>query len=261
MTSDAALHAQVAWVVGASGALGQAIAAALAGEGARVFASSRQARTLERQARAAQGTREGAIEALPVDVTNSKSVATAVRHVMDSAGRIDILVNTTTVPRFGAFETLGDEQWSEVLETKLMGYVRTLRAVLPVMATQQYGRVVNISGRGGRQPTAAHLPGSCANAAVNLLTKGLADSYGHRNIRVNAVAPGPIRSDRLDRLLQASTAANDRDASGQVRMTSPIQRPGTPQDVADAVLYLVSPRSDYITGIVLQVDGGGTVSL
>jgi NAD(P)-dependent dehydrogenase (short-subunit alcohol dehydrogenase family) len=261
MTSDLALHGQVAWVVGASGAIGQAVAGALADAGAQVFASSRQARTLEPLARPAQGTREGCIEVLPVDVTSTKSVAAAVRQIMDSAGRIDILVNTTTVPRFGAFETLGDEQWWEVLDTKLMGYVRTLRAVLPVMAAQQYGRVVNITGRGGRQPTAAHLPGSCANAAVNLLTKGLADSYGARNIRVNAVAPGPIRSDRLDQLLQASATANDRDAPGQLRMASPIQRPGTPQDVADAVLYLISPRSDYITGIVLQVDGGGTVTL
>lgn len=261
MTPGISLQGQIAWVVGASGALGQAVSGTLADAGVRVFASGRQPRALELLVRAANNPQDGCIEALPVDVTSSGSVASAVRSIMDAAGRIDILINTTTVPTFGAFETLGDAEWSEVLDTKLMGYVRTLRAVLPVMAAQQYGRIVNITGRGGRQPSAAHLPGSCANAAVNLLTKGLADSYGARNIRVNAVAPGPIRSDRLDRLLQASAQANDRDAPGQLRMGSPIQRQGTPQDVADAVLYLVSPRSDYITGIVLQVDGGGTVTV
>lgn len=261
MTAAAALRGQVAWVVGASGALGQAISITLAESGVRVFASARHSRTLAPLTRLPASAEHGQIEALPVDVIDNGSVESAVRHIVDAAERIDILVNTTTVPTFGAFEDLGDAEWSQVLDTKLMGYVRTLRAVLPVMASQQYGRIVNITGRGGRQPTAAHLPGSCANAAVNLLTKGLADSYGARNIRVNAVAPGPIRSARLDRLLQASAQTNDRDAPGQIRTSSPIQRQGTPQDVADAVLYLVSPRSDYITGIVLQVDGGGTVTV
>lgn len=251
---------QVAWVVGASGAIGQAIASALAADGIHVFASGRQSLALEPLVRPSDSS-HGCVEALPVDVRCDGSVASALRSILGSLGRLDILVNTTTVPTFGPFEQLSDAQWLEVLDTKLMGYVRTLRAVLPVMIGQQYGRIVNITGRGGRQPSAAHLPGSCANAAVNLLTKGLADTYGSRNIRVNAVAPGPIRSDRLQHLLRASRQANEPDTPGQLRMNSPIPREGTPEDVANAVLYLVSPRSDYITGIVLQVDGGGTVAL
>lgn len=261
MTPGVSLQGQVAWVVGAAGALGQAVSATLADAGVRVFASGRQSRTLEPLVRAADDPQDGRIEALPVDVRSSDSVTSAVRTIINAAGHVDILVNTTTLPTFGAFETLGDDAWLEVLDTKLIGYVRTLRAVLPAMAAQQYGRIVNITGRGGRQPSAVHLPGSCANAAVNLLTKGLADSYGARNIRVNAVAPGPIRSDRLNRLLQASAQVNDGGAPGQLRMASPLQRQGRPQDVADAVLYLVSPLSDYITGIVLQVDGGGTMTV
>ena len=261
MTSDASLHGQVAWVVGASGAIGRAVVGALAAAGVHVFASGRQRAPLDLLARAADGPQDGRIDALPVDVTSTDSVAAAVRGIAAAAGRIDILVNSTTLPVFGPFEALDDAQWSVVLDTKLMGYVRTIRAVLPLMTAQQYGRIVNITGRGGRQPSAAHLPGSCANAAVNLLTKGLADAYGARNIRVNAVAPGPIRSDRLQRLLAASGQANDPDAAGQIRLTSAIPRQGTPEDVADGVLYLVSPRSDYITGTVLQVDGGGTATL
>jgi 3-oxoacyl-[acyl-carrier protein] reductase len=253
---ETSLRGRVAWVTGASGALGQAVARVLAAEGAEVFATSRRAAPLGALAAEASG-----IRALPADVTDATSVTAAARHIANAAGRIDILVNSTTLPIFGPFEELDDAQWLTVLDAKLMGYVRTMRAVLPGMAAREYGRIVNISGRGGRQPSAAHLPGSCANAAVNLLTKGLADAYGAKNIRINAVAPGPIQSERLERLIEAGGPTNQEEAPGRLRLATPIPRLGRPDEVAEAVLFLVSDRSNYTTGTVLQVDGGGTGSL
>ena len=165
------------------------------------------------------------------------------------------------MPIFGAFETLDDAQWLAVLDAKLLGYMRTMRAVLPGMAAQHYGRIVNISGRGGRQPSAMHLPGGCANAAVNLLSKGLADLYAGDNIRINVVAPGPIRSDRLERLIAASGRGNEAEGPGRLRVDTPIPRQGNPEDVADAVAFLVSDRAAYTTGAVLPVDGGGLATV
>lgn len=198
---------------------------------------------------------------MPADVTDAEAVNAAAGAIVTAAGRIDILINSTTLPIFGPFETLEDAQWLAVLDAKLLGYMRTMRAVLPGMAAQHYGRVVNISGRGGRQPSAMHLPGGCANAAVNLLSKGLADIYASENIRINVVAPGPIRSDRLERLIAASGHGNDSQAPGRLRIDTPIPRNGYPDDVAEAVLFLVSDQSAYTTGAVLPVDGGGLATV
>src|SRR5690606_37423729 len=106
------------------------------------------------------------------------------------------------------------------------------------------------------------LPGSAANAAVNVLTKGLANIYGPRGIRINAVAPGPIASQRYDRIAEANRRLGEK--SGTARAGSPrapLGDIGQPSDVADAVCYLASDRARHITGIVLQVDGGGTAAL
>lgn len=256
MAEDQSPDGRVAWVTGASGALGGAVALRLAAEGVQVFASSRRAEPLERLA-----GENARIRPLPTDVTDTAAVTAAARAIVTAAGRIDILVNATTLPIFGPFETLDDAQWLAVLDAKLLGYMRTMRAVLPGMAAQHYGRIVNIGGRGGRQPSAMHLPGGCANAAVNLLSKGLADLYAGDNIRINVVAPGPIRSDRLDRLIAASGPGNDAQAPGRLRVDTPIPRQGHPDDVADAVLFLVSDRSAYTTGAVLPVDGGGLAAV
>lgn len=233
---------RVAWVVGASGALGGATARALARQGAAVVLSGRNADAL-----AALAEEIGPqAEASPINIADDSSVRAAADLIAAKHGRIDFLVNSSSVSVFGDFLSLTDEDWLNVFNAKHLGYVRTLRATIPHMIAAQFGRIVNVSGRGGQHPSRIHLPGGSANAAVDLLTKGLSKIYAEHNIRINAVSPGPIRSPRL-----AAMQGAGRPAKG------PVLGDGQPDDVADAVLYLLSERSRFITGAALQVDGGG----
>lgn len=253
---------RVAWVTGASGAIGRAIVSALARESGHVFISSRNGQSLEDLARELKPSSTSArITVLPMDVVDQGQVDAAARTVT-AAGRLDVLVNSTTRPIFGDPLELADADWDAVMQAKFMGYLRTMRAVLPLMQRQRGGCIVNISGRGGHQPTSpAHLPGSAANAAVNVLTKGLANIYGPHGIRINAIAPGPIASERYDRIAAANQKLGETSA-GQVQAPqAPLGNVGQPADIADAVCYLASDRARHVTGIVLQVDGGGTASL
>ena len=257
---DLALRGKVAWITGATGAIGRAVARALLAEGVETVLSARNAASLEALAGELSNSGPARAHAMPLDVTTRAAVDAAAKRIAVDCGRIDILVNSTTLPVFGDFPELMDEDWEIVIQTKYLGYMRCIRAVLPYMQHQGGGAIVNITGRGGHQPSPAHLPGSSVNAAVNTLTKGLADLHGKDNIRINAIAPGPIQSERLDRLMEKSREVQERGAAGY-RSKTPIARLGRPQDVADAALYLISERAGFVTGTVMQVDGGGTATV
>ena len=248
---------QVAWIIGAAGTLGRAIAGAFADAGAHVVLSSRRGAALRQVAAELPRAAAGRTEVVTLDIASDAHVVRVARGIKRRRSRIDVLVNCTAAPVFGDFLTLSDADWQTVLQAKLLGYVRTMRAVIPYMVEQGGGSIVNVSGRGGRQPTPAHLPGCCANIAVNLLTKGLADQYGASGVRINAVAPGPIESARHHEIARSNTALKS--AAGT--RLPPLGRLGFPADIADAVLYLASSRSSFVTGVTLQVDGGGTAAI
>jgi NAD(P)-dependent dehydrogenase (short-subunit alcohol dehydrogenase family) len=231
------LAGKVVWITGASGAIGSCVAEHLAAEGVQVVVSGRNVHALPAE--------NGHIKRLVVDITDTASVQQGADAILRDFGRIDGLVTCTTVPGFGDFLALTDEQWHEVLDTKLLGSIRPTRAVLGAMIQQAAGSVVMISGRGGTVPPPRHLPGACTNAALNLLVQGLATQYGPQGIRVNAVAPGPIVSPRLEQMSKG--VANARSALGG---------PGSPLDVAHSVAFLLSAAAAHITGIILPVDGG-----
>lgn len=244
---------RVVWVVGASGALGAEIARLVARAGAVVIVSARsedRLRDLATEIKAAGGR----AHVVPANIRSRHSVDAAAKRILEEHGRIDGLVNSTSVSDFGPFLEIDDDMWMNVLDTKVLGYVRTMRAALPAMSAQGAGVIVNISGRGGRQPTATHLPGGCANAAVNLMDKGLADAFLQYGVRVNTISPGPIESDRLRELMESAGGMSERSAKSYAK-------PGTPLDVAQAALWLLSDQSRHITGVILPVDGGATYTV
>lgn len=251
MTNE--LKGRTAWVVGAGGTLGQQISKDLAASGATVFVSSRDEKKLQAMA---DGTQ---LRPLAVDITSRKSVDAAAARIAEQSGRIDILVNTTSLSLFGDFLTLDDDVWLNVLQTKQLGYVRTVRAALPHMIRQKKGVVVNVTGKGGRMPRDVHLPGCSANAALNLLTKGLAMTYGKDGVRFVAVSPGVIDSPRLAAIRQSTNQRNQFDQAASDKAISGsnyLGRLGTAQEVSDAVLFAVSDRAGFTTGTVIEVDGG-----
>ncbi|MDF3072533.1 MAG: hypothetical protein K0S54_200 [Alphaproteobacteria bacterium] len=247
------LKGRTAWVVGAGGTLGKQISADLAASGATVFVSSRDEKKLKDMA---AGT---ALKPLPVDITERKSVDAAAAAIVAQTGRIDILVNTTSLSLFGDFLNLDDDVWLKVLQTKQIGYMRTTRAALPHMIKQEKGVVVNVTGKGGRAPRDVHLPGCSANAALNLLTKGLAMTYGKDGVRFVAVSPGVIDSPRLAAIRQSTNERNKLDPAGSdkaIAGSNYLGRLGSAQEVSDAVLFAVSDRAGFTTGTVIEVDGG-----
>lgn len=261
---DLGLKGRVAWITGAGGALGAAIATTLAAEGCRLVLSGRKRANLDETARAVAAISSEPVQIEVVDLTHRDAVDAAASRIVKDQERIDLLVNSAASPTFGSILELSDADWETVIQVKLLGYMRVLRATLPIMVRQNFGRIVNISGRGGRQPTPAHLPGCSVNAGVNVLTKGLADVYGKHNIRINAVAPGPIASGRLEKIAVSNQSTDDK-GGGSARAGTynvvPAGRLGTAQEIADAVAFLLSERSGYITGTIQAVDGGGTVSI
>lgn len=231
------------WLIGATGAIGEAIAADLAAHGGRIVASGRNSEKL----------RSMPYEALPVDLSSRRSVDDAAQQIVDRHGRIDILINTVALPTFGDFLDLSDDDWVSVLQAKGLGYMRSIRAVLPVMLKQGGGVIVNVSGRGGHQPnSASHLPGSSANAMVNLLTKGISNLYGRQGIRINAVAPGAVKTPRFDAIAEANR---------KLGQPAPSGTPATTAQIAQITRFLVSGMSSHLNGCVLQADGGATPTL
>jgi NAD(P)-dependent dehydrogenase (short-subunit alcohol dehydrogenase family) len=250
MRGNDALDGQCAWVLGASGAIGSAVAELLALQGVTVWLSGRDREKLDAlQDRIAQAGGQARVRIL--DATSPDEVIHAAREIVRQSGKINILINSTASSTFGEFLDLMDDDWERTFKNKLMVYVRSMRAVLPTMIKAGGGVIINISGKAGKLPSPAHLPGGCMNAAVNLLTKGISDRYKDQGIRANTIAPGPIASDRFDALaekLVSSPSANPLFMSTK----------GTPEDVAQAVLWLVGPYARHLNGIVLPLDGGAT---
>lgn len=256
---DRELKGRTAWVVGASGTIGAQISRDLAAAGADVFVSGRRSEPLAGLAAVALREDDLRLRPLVVDITRRDSVDAGVRHILGETEHIDILVNTSSLSLFGDFLELDDDVWEQVLQTKYLGYVRTIRAVLPHMRKQGSGVVVSVTGKGGRVPRDIHLPGCTVNAAINLLTRGLAATCGGDGVRIVAVAPGVIESPRLAAIGTASARANRLDAAGTrqaIQGSNSLGRLGTARDVSAAVLFAVSDRGGFVNGTVIEVDGG-----
>ncbi len=237
---------RVALVTGAARGLGRAVAARLHERGASVAVNVRDA---ERAATAALEIGERAL-AVPGDIAAAGVPDDIVRRTLDRFGRIDILVNNAALPLTTRFEQISAEEWRQALEVNLTAPFLLIKAVLPAMKAQHYGRIVNISSTAGR--TVSTLGGAhytASKTGLLGLTRAAAKELGKYGITVNAVCPGMI-----DTELTRETATPDvleRLASG-----FPIPRLGTPLEVADLICFAASERAGYITGASLDINGG-----
>jgi 3-oxoacyl-[acyl-carrier protein] reductase len=258
---DLELKGKVALVTGASKGIGKAIALGLAAEGARVAIVARDAGALDKVAAECRDRSRTDAVAVAADLSKLDEVERVVREVKDRAGRVDILVNNAGAIRGGAFLQIPDAQWTDDWNLKLLGYIRMARAVFPLMQAQGGGRICNVVGAAGRNPTATYLTGGAANAALINFTKGLADLGAPSRILVTAVSPAATKTERWDSLMAQQAAASGRSVQElQAEAESPYKlgRIATPGDIADVVCFLVSARASFVTGICVTVDGGAT---
>jgi 3-oxoacyl-[acyl-carrier protein] reductase len=240
------LEGRVALITGASRGIGRAIALTLAARGAVVVAAARgdHAGPVADEIRAAGGQAEAAA----VDVTDSAAIDAAVAAILARHGRIDILVNNAGITRDQLLLRLKRADWDAVLATNLTAACVCAQAVLKPMVKQRAGRIISITSVVGQSGNAGQVNYAASKAGLIGLTKALALEVASRGITVNAVAPGLIDTE-MTRKISA-------DAQEDWTAKIPLQRLGSPEDVAHAVAFLASDEASYITGHVLAVNGG-----
>jgi len=238
---------RVAVITGASRGIGRSIALALAAEGARIVAFDLDMAETEKVA--------GEIRALGAEalaVQGNVTVAADTERMIDAAmekfGRVDILVNNAGITRDGLLMRMKEEDWDAVLGVNLKGAFLCSRAASKVMAKQRYGRIINIASVVGQMGNAGQANYCASKAGLMGLTKSNARELAKRNVTVNAVAPGFIATAMTDALPEKTR----QELAAQI----PLERLGSADDIANAVLFLAAERSGYITGQVIGVNGG-----
>jgi len=239
---DLGLTGKRALVTGGSRGIGLAVARALAAEGADVALVARGAEAVERAAADLTAQTGRRVIGVPADTGDDESVAAAVATVADRLGGVDILVNAAATPNTGA--PLTEDMLEAEINVKVRGYLRTARAVAPLMLAQGWGRIINISGLAARQT--GTVVGSVRNVAVAAMTKNLADELGPQGVNVTVVHPGMTRTERaIDPELERKVAAG-----------VSIGRIVAAEEVADVVAFLASPRSVALNGDPVVASGG-----
>jgi 3-oxoacyl-[acyl-carrier protein] reductase len=238
---------RIALVTGASRGIGKACALHLARAGAKVAVA---ARALDKLEKVAEEIRSAGGEAFPIaiDIESHASIKQGFTRVAKEFGRIDILVNNAGVTRDGLALRMKPDDWDLVLRTNLSGAFFAIQQVLSPMMRERWGRIVNISSVVGEAGNAGQANYVASKAGLIGLTKSLAQEIASRNITVNAVAPGFIETDM--------TAVLSDDMKTRMKQAIPLGRFGSGSDVAAAVRFLCSEDAAYITGHVLDVNGG-----
>jgi NAD(P)-dependent dehydrogenase (short-subunit alcohol dehydrogenase family) len=246
-------------VVGGSAGMGLAAARVLASEGAKLAIVGRDAERLEK---AAAGLGDATVLPIAADVSRPGEAEGMVEKASDFLGRLDGVAILTGTIGHDPIE-ISDERWVEVFEDVVMGTTRVIRAVLPRMKDHG-GALVTTSAYSIRAPEIARLPYTSLKSAVAVLTKGIAKEYGQYGIRANCVCPGAIETEALHAL--RVTLAKDRgwpieEALERIMVEEwgldiALGRPGRPEEVGELITFLLSPRAGYMTGALLNIDGG-----
>jgi 3-oxoacyl-[acyl-carrier protein] reductase len=259
---DLLIKGRRALVTGASLGIGRAVAEELAREGCDVAMVARTEDTLRQAADEIARVSGRRVIAVPADASVPEAITDAVaRATQELGGPIDILVNNAGSTPEDGIDRVDFAKWQYSIALKQFGYARFAQLVLPAMRAQRWGRIVNVIGRSGHQPRPVYLAGGSVNAGLLNFTKALAEECAKDNVLVTGVNPGPIDTPRWQSLREAAVRTRGITADqydGRAIASVPLGRIGTSEEVAAVVLFLCSERASFVTGEIINIDGGGT---
>jgi NAD(P)-dependent dehydrogenase (short-subunit alcohol dehydrogenase family) len=244
--TDRELFGSTALVTGATSGIGKATALALASRGARVLVSGRDTERGQAVV-AAIRSNGGNADFLKADLDDAESTRNLARRALEIAGSVDILVNNAGVFPFGPTADTPLDVFHDVYATNVRAPFILVAELAPKMAERGNGAIVNVSSMVGDFGVAGMALYGSSKAALNLLTKSWAAEFGPKGVRVNAVSPGPTRTEGTEGM---------GDGLAQLAAMAPAGHPATPEEIADAIVYLVSDGASFVHGVVLPVDGG-----
>lgn len=244
---ELSLEGKVALVTGGARGIGKEIALRFAKEGADIAICDVNLEETEETAKEIQKTGRQCL-AFKTDVTDSKDVQSAIDKILDKLGKLDILINNAGITRDSLVLRMSEEDWDKVIAVNLKGCFICTRVATKVMLKQRFGKIVNLASIIGIMGNTGQANYAASKAGIIGLTKSVAKELASRGVSVNAIAPGFIKTEM--------TAKLSDDVQKRMLSVIPLGRFGEPKDVADLALFLSSENSSYITGQVIQIDGG-----
>lgn len=251
---DLHLAGKRALITGGSKGIGRACALLLAEEGVDLILVARDPAALDKTASDVRTRHQVSVQTIAVDLSTDAAVVAVARD----AGAIDILVNNAGAIPPGGLLAVDDATWRHAWDLKVFGFISLCRAIYPTMAARRTGVIVNVIGSAGEKLSPNYLAGTTGNAGLIAFTRALGTSSPKDGVRVVGINPGPTATARMEMLMRdrAKASLGDADRWPELCANMPFGRPGTPEEIANAVAFLASARSAYTSGTILTIDGG-----
>lgn len=252
---DLQLSGKRALITGGSKGIGRAVAEVLAEEGCHLVLCAREQAALDEAAQAIRSRRQVDVKVVSADLSSDA----VVRGVAAEAGAIDILVNNAGAIPAGDLSAIDNDTWRKAWDLKVFGFISLCRAIYPQMKTRGAGVIVNVIGAAGERFPPGYIAGAAGNASLMAFTRALGSTSVGDGVRVVGLNPGPVATERSERQnrVHAQRLFGDAERWRDMFATMPYGRPAAPREIADVVAFLASPRSSYISGTIVTVDGGG----
>ena len=252
---DLQLAGKTVLITGGSKGIGKATAEVLAEEGCNLILVARDASVLDATASEIRSKRQVNIRTIAADLSSDQSI----HKVALEAGELDILVNNAGAIPPGDVLSIDDAKWRQAWDLKVFGYISFCRIIYSQMKARKAGVIINVIGAAGEKFPTSYIAGAAGNASLMAFTRALGKGAPADGLRVVAINPGPVETDRLVMLRKAEAQEKfgDSERWRELSAAMPFGRPASPREIGNAVAFLASPASGYTTGTVLTIDGGG----